>query len=176
MKRYLANELQNPDECAEFVALLVRDGVRSYLEIGSRFGGSLWQVAQALPKGSRLVSVDVESKPELETCLDDIRSLGHEVHQVIGDSTAPEIVASVRELGPFDAVLIDGNHTKEYVNQDWANYGPVGRIVAFHDVGTPKAHKPWRKAVPELWNAIRSEYENQEIRVAGGIGFGVLWR
>jgi hypothetical protein len=40
-------------------ALLQREGVRSYLEIGSKFGGSLWRVANSLPPGSRIVSVDL---------------------------------------------------------------------------------------------------------------------
>jgi hypothetical protein len=35
------------------------EGVRSYLEIGAKFGGSLWRAAQALPKGSRIVAVDL---------------------------------------------------------------------------------------------------------------------
>jgi hypothetical protein len=42
-----------------FAPLLVREGVTSYLEVGSKFGGSLWRAANALPKGSRIVSVDL---------------------------------------------------------------------------------------------------------------------
>jgi predicted O-methyltransferase YrrM len=178
VKRYLANELQNPDECAEFISILKREGVRSYLEIGSKFGGSLWQVAQALPPGSRLVSVDMEIRPELEECAADIRAMGHAVYLISGDSTHSAVVLEVSALGPFDAVLIDGNHAKPYPEQDWENYGEAG-IVAFHDIGKSEILdlKPWRADVPELWNSIKDKYRHVEIRAPkGGIGFGVLWR
>lgn len=179
MKRYLANELQNPAECAEFVAVLKAEGVRSYLEIGSRFGGSLWQVAQGLPIGSRLVSVDLEGRPELAECISDITAMGHEASLIVGDSTDEAVIRQVR--APFDAVLIDGNHGKAYVTLDWQNYGPLGRIVAFHDIGkageTSLARKPWRADVPELWESLRGRYRHTEIKAAkGGIGFGILWQ
>jgi predicted O-methyltransferase YrrM len=181
LRRYLANELQNPAECAGFVALLKAEGVRSYLEIGSRFGGSLWQVAQVLPVGSRLVSVDLEGDPELAQCIADITATGRDARLIVEDSTARGTIWDAQALGPYDAVLIDGNHAKAYVNSDWNNYGQMGRIVAFHDIGkageTSLARKPWRADVPELWNTLRRVYRHTEIRVGkGGIGFGVLWR
>ena len=176
MRRYLANELQNPIECAEFVSVLKNEGVRSYLEIGSRFGGTLWQVAQALPVGSRLVSVDIDRQSDLDECAADIRAMGHVVYLITGDSTHSMTVLEVNSLGPFDAILLDGNHTKEYITKDWANYGSLGRIVAFHDIGKPKKSKPWREAVPELWNALKEQHRHVEIIEPNGIGFGILWR
>ncbi len=176
MKRYLANELQNPIECAGFVSVLKNEGVASYLEIGSRFGGTLWQVAQVLPPGSRLVCVDMEILPDLEQCADDIRAMGHAVYLIAGNSAHPQVVLEATALGPFDAVLIDGNHAAPYPAKDWENYGKMGKLVAFHDIGYPKKHKPWRIAVPELWNSIKGQYRHVEIIEPNGIGFGVLWR
>jgi len=49
--------LQNHEELAQFIALLKKENVRSYLEIGSKFGGSLWRIGCALQVKSRLVSV-----------------------------------------------------------------------------------------------------------------------
>jgi predicted O-methyltransferase YrrM len=181
VKRHLANEMQNPQECAEFVSVLKREGVKSYLEIGSRFGGSLWQVAQVLPVGSKLVSVDMERRPELDACAADIRAMGHTVNLIMGDSTDAHVVRAVAKEAPFDAVLIDGNHTREYVTKDWENYGSLARIVAFHDIGKPEkvsvAKKPWRADVPALWESLRASHRHIEIKAdKGGIGFGMLWR
>ncbi|MCP6769556.1 hypothetical protein NL529_32390, partial [Klebsiella pneumoniae] len=63
--------LQREEEFAWFVDLLTRERIGSYLEIGSKFGASLDRIARSMPKGSRVVSVDlpsqwVESKRSLE--------------------------------------------------------------------------------------------------------------
>ena len=42
MGEYLTAINQDPTEIAAFVDLLVGEGVGSYLEIGCKFGGSLW--------------------------------------------------------------------------------------------------------------------------------------
>lgn len=180
MRRYLANEFQIPVECEQFVALLNREGVRSYLEIGSKYGGSLWQVAKGLPIGSSITAVDSVWSAELSQCVQDIRAIGQDVKLIIGDSTDLRIVESVRLSAPFDAILIDGNHFKMYVEKDWKNYSSMGDIIAFHDIGMvpvlPK-NKPWKQDVALFWNSIKENYRHVEIKSPGDhIGFGVLWR
>jgi predicted O-methyltransferase YrrM len=49
VNRYLTEAAQDPAEIAAFCALLAREGVASYLEVGAKFGGSLWRAALALP-------------------------------------------------------------------------------------------------------------------------------
>lgn len=180
--------LQHSAELDEFVRLLQKEGVRSYLEIGCKFGGSLWKVANALPKGSRIVAVDLphgdnsfkENQGHLEECARAIKARGYDMHLIIGDSTKKEVVAKVYELGPFDAVFIDANHTLPYIKQDWANYGIISKLVAFHDIGffrqggLPPEKKPIE--VPQFWNAIKDKYRHTEIRhdVCDN-GIGILW-
>jgi predicted O-methyltransferase YrrM len=53
------NMLQVEAEIDGLADILVGEGVTSYLEIGSKFGGSLLRVAERLPAGSRIVSVDM---------------------------------------------------------------------------------------------------------------------
>src|SRR5688572_14797740 len=135
--------LQNRLEMDWFCKLIRQEGVTSYLEIGCKHGGSLGYVAtKGLPSGSRVVAVDLphgdvsfkESQPPLEECCEALRSWGYDVHLFIGDSTDPEIIEKVRALGPFDLCFIDANHTEPYVRRDWASYGQMARIVAFHDI------------------------------------------
>jgi predicted O-methyltransferase YrrM len=180
MARYLANELQNEWECTEFVKLLVAEGVRSYLEIGSRYGGSLWRVAEALPASSKLVAVDIADTDSLRSCITDASAkFGHEIHLIVGDSRNPGIVKHVSSLGPFDVVLIDGDHHIDAVANDWRNYGSQAKIVVFHDIGPAPPHKPWKTSIPAFWDDLKKRYKYREIlapKAKKAIGFGVIWR
>lgn len=181
--------LQVEAEIDGFADILVAEGVRSYLEIGSKFGGSLRRVAERLPVGSRIVSVDLpkgtkawrESTVELGCVIADLRTKGHDAHLIWGDSTAPAIIDQVRALGPFDGCFIDANHTAPYIEKDFANYGPMARIVAFHDIGWRRAPE-WegcRIDVPEFWARVKQDYRHQELKfcpTGKNNGIGVLWR
>lgn len=180
--------LQDLGELEKFISLLREEGVRSFLEIGSKFGGSLWRIATSLPTGSRVVSVDLPqgdgsfkaTRPHLEACVAELKNtFGYDVHAFYGDSTSDHIVASVRDLGPYDACFIDANHTEPYVRKDWANYGPMCRMVAFHDVGWIERVAPGKKPieVPKVWNEIKRDFRHTEIRMCPrDNGIGVLWR
>src|SRR5262245_32054074 len=131
---FMRKVLQNPAELDRFIALVRRENVRDYLEVGCKFGGSLWRiVTQGIPRGGRVVAVDLphgdtsfkESQPHLEACVRQLQAMRYDAHLFIGDSTDPIIVEKVLELAPFDLCLIDANHTETYVCKDWANYGEM---------------------------------------------------
>lgn len=181
--------LQDEAEISALADLFQREGVRSYLEIGSKFGGSLGRIAKMLPAGSRIVSVDMpngtkawnESRVSLSALVSDLRSRNYDARIIWGDSQYAGVVEKVRELGPFDAILIDADHRLPGVTADWKNYGPLGRIVAFHDIAWRRA-PDWvgtRIDVPEFWDSIKGDYRHQEIRfcpTGKNNGIGVLWR
>lgn len=173
--------LQHEGELAKLAELFVRDNVRSYLEIGSRHGGSLWRIAMALPPPARIVSIDVKCHSSLILCTKDLRKAGHDVWMLHGNSTNPKIITKARKLGPFDAILIDGDHKLRGLKQDWLNYGPMGRIIAFHDISWRRAPE-WvgaRIDVPEFWSGIKDDYRHSEFRMcptAKNNGIGVLWQ
>lgn len=195
MGLYLTEAAQDPAEIAAFCDLLQREGVRSYLEVGSKFGGSLWRVANALPKGSRIVAVDLPSgtkawkasEVSLRACADALKAKGYDVHLIWGDSTKPGVIEAVRKMGPYDAILIDADHRWDQTNPqpngvqaDWLNYSPMGRIIAFHDLSWKRA-PDWvgtRINVPEFWDSIKDDYRHEEIRLCPtgkNNGIGVLW-
>lgn len=181
--------LQDEAEISRFVDILKGEGIRSYLEIGSKFGGSLGRVASVLPIPSRVVSVDLpqgtkawkESQQALMMTIGGLRAMGHDASIIWGDSTAPEVIAKVRALGPYDAILIDANHTMPFLEKDWANYGHLGRVVAFHDIAWRRA-PTWegvRIDVPEFWERVKAGYRHEEIRLCPtgkNNGIGILWR
>jgi len=176
--------LQHDAEFEEFAALMRGENVRSYLEIGAKYGGSLWLAAEVLPKGSRIVAVDIENERTngyLNECVNELRLRGYDAHLFLNDSTDPQVVAKVKELAPFDVCFIDGNHTLDYVRRDWENYGPMARMVAFHDVGwdVSKNGKPGKLSidVPTFWNKLKIGYRHREIKLdAGNNGIGIIWQ
>jgi hypothetical protein len=181
--------LQHEGELSAFIELLRQHRVTRYLEIGAKFGGSLWRIGLALPLGSRIVAVDLPggtaewpiSERSLSACVRALRRTGRNAHMVLGDSADEETIQAVRALGPFDAVLIDGNHTLSGIRRDWANYGPLARMVAFHDIA-------WRNEpqdrgyvidAPAFWAELKPHFRHVEIRLdptGRDNGIGVLWQ
>src|SRR4051812_12317198 len=130
---------QNENELREFVNILRASNVASYLEIGCKWGGTLYRVAQILPPGSRIVAVDKptqhsSTESSLQECVKDLKQQGFDIILIIGDSTDNFVIEQVKALGPYDACLIDANHTLPFVEKDWANYGSLSNVVAFHDI------------------------------------------
>lgn len=174
--------LQDQRELDEFIALVKAEGIRSYLEIGSKFGGSLWAVANAMPAGSFVCSVDLEAAASLRECISALRLRLYRVELIKGNSTDPAVINAVRALAPFDLCLIDANHTEAFVRLDWANYGILAKVVAFHDIAWHQGDrpaKPWKIEVPKVWNEIKNGFRFREIRLCAtgrDNGIGVLWR
>ena len=177
--------VQNLKEFAIFLEVLASENVKSYLEIGSKWGGSLQLVAKVLPKGSRIVSVDLPwgtkaTQPVLEETVRKLKNDGFDAHLILGDSTNRLVIDKVLALAPFDACFIDANHTLPYVTQDWQNYGSLSRIVAFHDINfhrdEPMPPGKLPIDVPQLWNNIKDHYPSKEIKLdKQDNGIGILW-
>jgi predicted O-methyltransferase YrrM len=181
--------LQDEAELTAFTDLIRQEGCRSYLEVGAKFGGTLERVASVMPPESRIVAVDLpggtrawkESEASLKSVMEKLQAQGHDARIIWGDSTSHEVVKQVAALAPFDAILIDANHTRKYVEKDWANYGPMGDIIAFHDISW-RREPEWkgiRIDVPEFWNEIKDNYLHQEFKFCPtrkNNGIGVLWR
>lgn len=178
-------------ELVPFMEVLRRENVTRFLEVGSRYGGSLWRIAKSLPKGSRVVSCDsakgmggqkAGALDSLRACVDRLRKEGYDAHFVKGHSQAESVIWAVQKLGPFDAVFIDGDHTYDGVKADWKNFGKSARIVAFHDIAWEKPENyslDKLVEVPRLWNEIKDSHRHEEfVDKSDGrtYGIGVLWR
>lgn len=178
---------QHPDELGQFVALLRNHGVLRYLEIGSRDGDTFHHVMRHLPQGAFGVAVDLpgglwgrDSKKNLLSAIENINEGGRKAVSVFGDSQTPEIAAQVKEHGPFDAILIDGDHTLDGVTADWLLYGNMAPLVAFHDIagdGLRDRKSGRRVEVPRLWRDLKARHDHREFIADGsGMGIGVICR
>lgn len=181
---YKETSQQVPEEHAKFCELIAKVNAKSYLEIGSHAGGSLWRVAHAMPPGSKIVSVDLPHphiKPSLEDCIAELKKTGYDARVIFGDSRRHDIVFDAAKDAPYDVVFIDANHTEPFVRLDYKNYGQMAKkILAFHDVAAI-SRRPNRHPieVKTVWDEIKKDNLNTEEIIAdpnsGFNGIGIVW-
>jgi hypothetical protein len=178
---------QDEFELRSFIALLLERSVTRYLEIGARDGDTFHEVMTALPAGSRGVALDLPgglwgkttTRDRLEWACADLEHRGYKVSPLFGDSRAAGTLRLAQTRGPYDAMLIDGDHTYQGVRSDWENYRHMAPLVAFHDiVGSGQAEKVHGNPVqvPRLWEEIKaSGLETVEFVAPGSkMGIGVV--
>ena len=138
-------------------------GAKSILEIGSRFGYTLVDLAHGMEGNGTVVAVDwpeigdwgsVGSEEVLKTNAKQLKKEGYDVYLFMGDSKNPEIIQWVRDKGPYDFIFIDGDHRYDGVKADWLVYGPMGKRTVFHDIREPTAGENKNLQVWKLWNEI----------------------
>lgn len=176
---------QHHFELTSFINFLKESGVKRYLEIGARHGDTFHEVMINLPEGSTGIAVDMPgglwgrrgTDRALKAATEDLKSKGYDVDIIIGNSQERTVIQTIKALGPFDAILIDGDHTLSGVTKDWVNYKDLAPIVAFHDiVGTGQFEKVSKRKVevPLLWNEIKQAYPVKEfIGLESLMGIGV---
>jgi hypothetical protein len=175
---------QVASEFDSWLALMRDLDIRSYLEVGAYRGGTFYRVMKSLPAGSFGVTVDDDrrsksrgAKPPLASVKNRLTRIGYNIEMVVGDSHDPLTVEAARRLGPFDAVLIDADHSYHAAKRDWENYGPMARrMVAFHDIAedhvTRKGHPV---EVARLWREIKEKGDPREFIASGSkMGIGAL--
>ena len=174
--------LQDEEEFEGFCKLMQKQGARSYLEIGSWSGGSIEMAAKYLPQGSRIVSIEMPVSPvkyaKLQQVMGGLVRDGYSAFLCTADSAHGLPIRLARELGPYDAVFIDGDHTFEGVESDWEHYGKLGKIIGFHDVAIDKPPQ----GVARFWKQLKTKYRHvefisEETRQQDiGYGIGVVFR
>lgn len=126
------------------------------LEIGTCGGGLTSLLAFT---GAKVVTVDINDVaggiwnwPEVSEALGDkVKN----ITAIQGSSQLQETADLVRPFGPFDIVVIDGDHSWEGGYRDWELYSPMAtKMIAIHD-----ACEYWDKHGPEYeWDWFPSEF------------------
>jgi predicted O-methyltransferase YrrM len=167
---------QSKWEIDGLVLLLNQYNVGTMLEIGSKNGATARYLANKCALKT-VVMVDNDPGPDLLKTVEKIRRDGVAAYYLPMDSQDQETVAHVAQHAPFDFVFIDGDHTYEGCRSDWLNYGPMGNIVAFHDITGDGKGKEGRFEVGKAWTAIKSPYRAtfEIVEYGRQMGIGVVW-
>ncbi len=178
---------QDKVELDAFLALLAEEKVTRYGEIGARDGDTFHAVMKSLPPNSLGVALDLPggawgkttTRRQLELSVAALRHNGYKASCMFGDSTRPATAKLFKGRGPYDAILIDGDHRLPGVTSDWMTYRESARIVAFHDIdgAGQKAQQGEEVQVHLLWRTIKQEglRTMQFINPGSHMGIGVVW-
>ena len=121
--------IQLPEDLVRIQEIIWRTRPDVIIETGVAHGGSLVlyaSVLQLLGRG-RVVGVDIEIRPHNRAAIE-AHPLAERIMLIEGSSTAPEVVARVKQVIPTGSrvmVLLDSNHTKAHVRAELEAYAPL---------------------------------------------------
>lgn len=165
------------DEWEFSVMLRYVEGSERILEVGSRYGQSLWKMAITCKRGAKVVSVDwpgADGHPDAKRCLESsikhLRDIGYDAELIAGDSHDPSIIAKVMQMGGFDFGFIDGDHEYAGAMADVDAYLPICRVLGFHDIRGPHG-------CSKAWEELKQRYKTIEIvNPDHGPGIGIIFK
>ena len=179
---------QNEQELRGFISLLQSEGVTRYLEVGAREGDTFHEVMTSLPAGAVGVALDLpggnwghkSTRLKLERAVVALQGRGYAASCLFGDSRSDATRRLAAGRGPYDAILLDGDHTLVGVTADWDNYRAMGRLIAFHDIvgaGQMDKRNNVPVEVPTLWASIKASGVRYMEFIApdSTMGIGVVW-
>ena len=164
---------QYKGEFTELLKLFKLRNPEKVLELGTHYGGTLYQWIKNSSSDTTIVTVDDYqlNQDQYEGWLKN----GQHLFTHLGKTQDKNIVDAVRTLGPYDFIFVDADHSYAGVKADWEVYGNMtrkGSLVAFHDV------LPYKNTeVDQLWREIKDHYTHWEFiedPTQAGCGIGVI--
>jgi hypothetical protein len=143
---------QLPNQFAPYLIEVARHGVRRYLEIGVRHGGSFTATVEYLSRVGELeeaVAVDIFAVPSLLPYPLDQPS----VRLMQADTLTDRFADWTRRHPGFDLAFIDGLHSYEGCRRDFETLRPRARMIALHDISNHIEPE-----VGRVWADIRRDY------------------
>lgn len=137
---------QLKEEFIKLLNLMIKENVKSVLEIGCYKGGT---ALAFLELGCEVVSIDPSPQPEALELI----NLYPKFTFIEKDSKE----VSIDYMSDFDMLWIDGDHSYDYVKHDYDKFFPhvkTGGLIAFHDIVNSQLHRQQECEVPKFWNEL----------------------
>jgi hypothetical protein len=171
---------QYPVQFASYLTYLAEKDIRSYVEIGVRFGGTFIIIVEYMRRFCdlyRACALDMEPTSIMETYARQTAGVEYK----IGNSLEPELRAFLGSAA-WDLALIDGNHSYEGCSTDFKSIRHRSKLIALHDISSgvcPGVRRMWeeiKNIVPasRLFEATDQYKEVRERTNATYLGIGVV--
>ena len=163
---------QDIDEAAALYGLVHALPRAKGVEVGRFNGGSTVLIGGALGEGGRLLSIDLAPRDD-EALRRVLAGLGLEAKVELVTADANE----VERDGPFDFVLIDGDHSYEGAKKDhlkWGRAVRVGGFIVHHDMGAGRRFSSQIDDLGRLRDDILAR-QGGELRLAREVGSLVIF-
>lgn len=148
---------QYPNQFSKFLIQLSKFKIKSYLEIGTRHGGTFIIIIEYLNKFTPIkyaIGVDIGFFPSLIK----YKKINPRINFIQIDSQSSKFESFIRNSSGFDLVLIDGNHDEMACRNDFNTIKNKANIIAFHDI----VNDYW-PSVKKIWNEIKINYSAEYI-------------
>lgn len=184
--------LQEVREFEKLLDIFKKHGPTRVLEVGSYYGGTLWQWMNNMLPGNRVVSVDT-GVPETDVRFPDMEAArqswtawametGIKLTAYRGNSHDEAIIKKVRRFEPYDFIFVDAGISFADIQADFDNFFPMlrpGGLIAFHDIACAD-NNPAKIEKGTWWRQLvaKGEYKTTEILLGapGTWGIGIIER
>lgn len=139
---------QYPNQFSKYLVSLIKYNIKSYIEIGCRWGGTFVLTTEYLKRFNDMeksVAVDIFDSPVSNYC-----SLSTETKFMKCNSQSLEF-KNYMNNNNFDLIFIDGDHSYNGVKSDYEISKNSGKIFVFHDIASYVC-----PGVVQFWNDLKT--------------------
>jgi len=143
---------QYPNQFSKYLCLLREQNIKSYIEIGCRWGGTFVLTNEYLKMFNSInksVAIDIIDSPVVNYCISN-----NETQFIKINSQSKEFINYINN-NYFDLFFIDGDHSYTGVKNDYEICKNSGKIFVFHDIINGVC-----PGVVQFWNELKNNEKN----------------